>query len=198
MDGLRDAESKFDQGQYAAARTAARSLLTNLESLDFRGAMQALAGTCRTRGELGMLSTVNARYGRYYATILQRLARVIGQPLPESFGWGRWRGEEVLIVYPVPNCVPADQPVNFDAVLLPQDASVAFEIVLTKLAGQGLASSDTSTIKLPLERINGAYYRAVFSPPGQGTWAWRLAPCGEYRRPADALPLAEGVVTIIR
>lgn len=201
LERLRAAETKFDRRQYAEARTQGRSLLTSLESLDFRGAMQSLAGTCRTRGELGMLSTVNARYGRFYATFLQRLARVIGQPLPGSFGWGRWRGEEVLIVYPVPNCVPADQPVSFDAVLLPKDTSVSFEIVLTKLAGDGLASSvlassDDSTIKLPLERINGAYYRAVFFPPSQGTWAWRLAPSGEYRRPADALPLAEGVVTI--
>lgn len=188
---LEEAENLCDQGRVSESRARARLILTELEALNFRGALEALATTCRTRGELGVLATVNARYGRYYATFVQRLARILGKPLPEAFGRDRWRGEEVFIVYPVPDQVSADEAVSFDAVLLPQSEGAVSSIALTRLTGSG-----DETVTLPMERLNGAYYRAVFFPPGAGTWAWRLIPDDGHQRSRDALPLPEGIVTI--
>ncbi|HSW45224.1 MAG TPA: hypothetical protein VLM89_06600 [Phycisphaerae bacterium] len=174
---LREAEQKLDEGNVAAARELAGFVLSDLEKLDFRSALQALASTCRTRGELGMLTTANARYGRYYATFVQRIAHIMAQPLPGSRGLGEWDGPPVTILYPVPNHVAAGTPVNFDAVLHPALANPVFRIVLSKLEGPGEAETT-----LQLERLGGAYYRAVFFPPGRGVWAWRLVPVASFKQ----------------
>ncbi len=169
---LREAEKLHDEGKLGPARKAAESVLADLEKLDFRTAMQALASTCRTRGELGMLTTANARYGRYYATFVQRIARILGRPLPQSRGADRWDGPPVRIVYMVPNRVPLNETVCFDAVLIPQVTPPEFAIELEKLDGTGGGSPTT----LQFQCLGGAYHRAVFVPPGPGTWAWRCKP----------------------
>ncbi len=122
---LREAEARFEKGDTTAARDAARSIASELRSLDFQQAMQALASTCRTRGELGMLATANARYGRFYAAFVQRLERVLGQPLNESISPDRWEGEKIRVVFPIPPHVAVGEPVWFDAVLMPTEANAS-------------------------------------------------------------------------
>jgi hypothetical protein len=182
---LQDAERLFEKSKFDEARELARAILEDLEAYDFRNAFKAMAMTCRTRGELGMLATANARYGRFYAAFVQRIANILGRPLPASRGPEPWTEPEVLTVFPVPNQVAAGQAVSFDAVLLAARKDVNFHIELT-----GLSGSAQKKVLLPLERMGGAYYRAVFFPPGEGAWAWKLAAGGEYERPAS------GVVTI--
>ncbi|MBI4579883.1 MAG: hypothetical protein HY718_09285, partial [Planctomycetes bacterium] len=183
---LREAEESFWQGQTGETRKAAAAVLAELEKLDFRSAMQALASTCRTRGELGMLTTANARYGRYYATFVQRIAYILGKPLPEARGCGAWTGPEVTTVFLVPNSVPGKEPVVFDAVLLPKKATV-FAVELTRLD-----DPQRPTERLGFERLGGAYHRATFAPGTRGTWAWRLTADG---KPASAaLGTTNGVV----
>ncbi len=187
---LRDAERLVEPGRVDQARAAARRLLADLEALDFREGLEALASTCRTRGELGMLATANSRYGRFYATFVQRVAQILGEPLPQARGAGRWTGPEVLTVFPVPNRVAANETVHFDAVLLPADRATAFHV---KLVGLTPSAPDVSLL---LARLGGAYYRVVFHPPGEGVWAWSLTPNGAYQRPSGAIPLPEGMLTI--
>ncbi|NLX20653.1 MAG: hypothetical protein GXY55_03135 [Phycisphaerae bacterium] len=189
-EALRQAEKLYTDGQQAEAREAARSVLRDLERYDFASAMRALATTCRTRGELGMLATANARYGRYYACFIERIGRILGEPLPEARGNVAWEGGEVLTVFPVPNRVSSGEAVNFDAVLLPTSAEAGFHIELVDL-DQPQAEAQ----RLPLRRLGGAYHRGVFFPPGPGAWSWRLVASPEYTRPANAIPLPEGVLT---
>ncbi len=197
---LREAERMFGGGKVTEAREAAAAVLKDLEAYDFRTAFQGLARTCRTRGELGMLATANARYGRFYAAFVQRIARILGRPLPASRGTEPWRGPAVVTLFPVPNYVGADQTVSFDAVLLDDRPGLAFAITLSDVSGAGRGASP---ITLPLEHLGGGCFRAVFFPPGQGTWAWRLEPTPGARtsrqdvhaeRPPHALP--SGVVTV--
>jgi hypothetical protein len=191
---LRKAEVLFNAAKekdITKARSIAEGVLNDLEKLDFCGALQALASTCRTRGELGMLTTANARYGRYYATFIQRLAHILGKPLSEARGCGRWDGEEILTVFPVPNRITVDDTVSFDAILLPEKPGVKFQIELTDLN-----NPDTERKVLGLELLGGSYHRAVFFPSGEGAWAWKLAPVENYQRSEGSLPLANGVITI--
>ncbi|MHC4445663.1 MAG: hypothetical protein ACYTA5_23950 [Planctomycetota bacterium] len=188
---LQEAERLFEQGRLVKARKRANVVLKDLQALDFRIAFQALAVTCRTRGELGMLATANGRYGRVYATFVQRIVRILGRPLPRVRGPEPWKGREVMTVFPVPNHAAVEQAVRFDAVLLPSKPGVKFQIELTDLTGGHKAK-----ISLPLQRMSGACRRAVFFPPGEGVWAWRLAPAGTYHRPPDSIPLSEGVLTV--
>lgn len=183
---LRQAEALYREGKMVPARQMAEGVLGDLEKLDFRSAVQALASTCRTRGELGMLTTAGARYGRYYATFVQRIAHILGNPLPASRSVGTWDGPPVRIVYPVPNRVAVDTPVNFDAVLLPMSTPPGFVIQITKLEGTGQDEQ-----ALQLQCLGGAYHRAVFLPPGPGTWSWKLVVNGA--KSGDGL--ASGVVT---
>ena len=166
---LRQAEALDEQGHTPAARKAAVEVLRDLEQLDFRSAVQALAATCRTRGELGMLTTANARYGRYYATFVERIAHILEEPLSASRGVDTWEGPPVQILYPVPNRIGTSQNVFFDAVFLPLSPAGGYRVQLTRLEGQG----DLKQM-LTFERLGGAYYRAVFRTPGPGSWAWRL------------------------
>jgi hypothetical protein len=135
-----------------------------------------------------MLTTANARYGRYYATFVQRIAYILDKPLTSSLDRGRWNGEETQIVFMVPNHVAAEQNVVFDAVLLPEKAAT-FQVEL-----KNLQASQGKTINLEFERLGGAYYRATFSPPGAGTWTWRLLKNG---KPPDRAPgTTWGAVTV--
>lgn len=185
---LRETETLHQQGKLDEARQAASNVLTDLEKLDFRAAVQALASTSHTRGELGMLTTANARYGRYYATFVQRIAYILDKPLTNSLDRGRWSGEEIQIVFMVPNHVAAGQNVVFDAVLLLEKAAT-FQIEL-----KSLQTPQSKTTNLEFERLGGAYYRATFSPPSAGTWAWQLIKNG---KPLDRTPgTTQGVVTV--
>jgi len=65
-----------------------------------------------------MLATANARYGRFYAAFVQRIAQVLGKPLPASRGPEYWKGPEFATLYLVPNQIGADQSASFDAVML--------------------------------------------------------------------------------
>lgn len=195
---LRTAEALYDDGKSAEARDAAEAVLQDLEALNFRRAFRGLATTCRTRGELGMLATANARYGRFYATFVQRIARVLERPLPEVRGPEPWwgvaerSGPDVWTTYPVPNLVPADETVSFDAVLMPQRRE-GFGIELRRI-DRGPADSEW----LRFAHLGGAYHRAVFDPPGEGVWAWRLVQEGDARHPPDLFPpLARGVITVV-
>ena len=163
---LKDAERLAERGRFSEAGPLATQVLSDLEAYHFREAFQALAETCRTRGELGMLATANERYGRFYAAFVQRIAQVLRKPLPASRGPERWSGAPLFTVFPVPNQIGADQTVSFDAVLLPRGRG---RIELSPLGG-----SSPDKVALGLERLGGAYHRAVFFPPDQGAWAWRL------------------------
>ncbi len=187
---LREAERAFDRGEVAEARAAASGILKDLEAYDFRAAFKGFAMTCRTRGELGMLATANARYGRFYAAFVQRIAHILGRPLPAVRGPEPWTKPELVTVYPVPNQIGSDQTACFDAVLLPPGGA-RFRLELT-----GLAAAKGQNLSPPLERLGGACYRATFYPPGEGTWAWRLLADGSQRGGADALPLPSGVITV--
>lgn len=188
---LREAERLLEQRKVGEAREAANSVLKELEAYRFDEAFKGMAMTCRTRGELGMLATANARYGRLYAEFVQRIAYILGRPLPAVRGPEPWGDPETLTVYPVPGEVGVDQTVSFDAVLLPLRKDATFHIELTPLAAPAAPK-----LSLPLERIGGAYHRAVFFPPGEGAWAWRLAEDADSQRPAGGVPLPSGVVTV--
>jgi len=170
---LREAERMLRDGRVAEAREVAAAVLKDLEAYDFRTAFQGLARTCRTRGELGMLATANARYGRFYASFVQRIAHVLGRPLPASRGTEPWRGPDVVTLFPVPNYIGADQTVSFDAVLLHDRPGPAFAVTLSDVSGTG---RNALPITLPLEHLGGGCFRAVFFPPGQGMWTWRVEP----------------------
>lgn len=188
---LRQAEALFEASKITEAQEAARAILADLEKYDFHSALQALASTCRTRGELGMLTTANARYGRYYATFVQRIAHIMGQPLPESRGIGVWNGPEVLTVFPIPNRITDDTEICFDAVLLPTKKNTQFSIEL-----KDLTDVHATKANLQLERLGGSYYRAVFFPTGRGVWAWRLVLESGYGRLDGSIPLPGGVFTV--
>ncbi len=194
-EALRQAEALHADGKPAEAREAARSVLDDLERYDFGAAMRALAATCRTRGELGMLATANARYGRYYACFLERIGHVLGEPLPGARGGGRWEGSEVATLFPVPNRVTPGQAVSFDAVLLPASAPTELAASMFQIELADLGNPQAEPRLLPLQRLGGAYHRAVFVLPGPGAWSWRLVASPEYMRPANAIPLPEGVLT---
>ncbi len=184
---LQEAEALLSEGQVRLARDHARDILKDLQFYDFRSALQALASTCRTRGELGMLATANARYGRFYASFVERIARIMGKPMPEAQGYEDWKGQPVLNVYPVPGQVEVGQRVCFDAVLLVKQPLGEFVIELSNLDNREMR-------RLPLQSLGGAYHRAVFTPERAGAWAWRLVPPNTYVQPVDALPLDCGVV----
>jgi hypothetical protein len=186
---LKQAEDLFEQGQVRLARNYATEILNEIQAYDFRSAMQALASTCRTRGELGMLATANARYGRFYASFIERIARILGRPLTDEHGYGGWKGKPVLNVFPVPGQVGVGQRVCFDAVLLAEEPPGEFVIELSDL--------DTHELRrLSLERLGGAYFRGVFVPAQAGGWSWQLVSADGYVPPVDALPLDHGVVVI--
>jgi len=188
---LQGAEALYEQGRIEEARTRVNNILVELDHMNFREALQSLASTCRTRGELGMLATANARYGRYYATLLYRIERILGEPLPEDRGSGRWLGGEVLTVFPVPNQVTVKDTISFDAVLLPFQKNIPFQIELTDL---NEPAQEKKVLKL--QRLGGAYHRAVFFPPGPGAWAWKLVPMTDYQRPRGSVPFANGIITV--
>lgn len=166
---LIEAETQYDAGKRDAARTAGRAILAELEQLDFRGACQSLATTCRTRGELGMLATANARYGRYYATFIERIARILGEPLHPATGPRPWTGEPTLIVYPVPDIVTTQQIVQFDLVAVPYEPGQRFTITL-----YDLARPDAPPQTLTAAAIGGACHRATWEPSQPGTWQWQV------------------------
>lgn len=151
------------------AHKEARRILKDLEALDFEGAFRGMAASCRTRGELGMLATANARYGRFYATFVQRLAHILGRPLPEFRGPENWTGPETVTVFLTPSYLGVDQAISFDVVALPARPDAEFAIQFTDLKNPSAGSDD-----IPLQRLGGSCYRAVFFPPGAGTWPWRL------------------------
>ena len=185
---LREAERLSEQGQWEKPAVMALSISMELQKLGFRGAMQALASTCRTRGELGMLATANARYGRYYATFVQRLSRVMRVPMPELLDRGEWTGPEVLTVFPVPNYVSVGQAVSYDAVLLPARKDAEYSIELTDPSGARWYTT--------LKHHGGAYYRTAGIELRDGTTAWRLVRTNGYE-PKPAEPGApEGVLTV--
>jgi hypothetical protein len=188
---LRQAERLLAQGKTSDARKAALSVLRDLDACDFRLAFQSLAMTCRTRGELGMLATANARYGRFYAAFVQRIAYILGEPLPQCRGPETWRGPETFTVFPVPSQIAANETVAFDAVLLPRKPDIEFRIDLTCLS-----DPHAQMLWLKLCRLGGAYHGAVFFPPSEGTWAWKLTPCVDAERITREHLLPSGVITV--
>lgn len=201
---LWEAERLFERGKVAESRKDATAILEELRAYRFDAAFRGLAMTCRTRGELGMLATANARYGRFYAAFVQRIAHILGRPLPEVRGPEPWAGPDVAIVYPVPNQIGADQTVSFDAVILARKPG-PFEVVSAAPAWtaggyqirlNALGGSPRPTQPLDLAPLGGGCYRAVFFPPGQGTWSWWLVPVGEHGRSSRNALLPSGVITV--
>lgn len=190
-DALRQAEQAYTEGQLVEARKAAQGVLDDLQKYDFKSAVHALAATCRTRGELGMLATASARYSRYYAAFVARVARILGEPLTEAFGRGSWDGPAVVNLFPVPRLITADKEVYFDAVLLPASSEPAWVVELVRLG-----NTDASKITLPFHLLGGAYWRARFSPGQEGTFAWRLVPASKEPAAQQMLGPIEGVLTI--
>ncbi len=183
---LREAEALYEKGETASARDSARSTQSELRSLDFQPAMQALAGTCRTRGELGMLATANARYGRFYAAFVRRLERVLGQPLDERIDTERWPGEKIRVVFPIPAHVAVEEPVWFDGVLMPTEAEASYQIEVRHLRTD---SSPATVIPMPI--IGGACRRAVFHPSETGIYCWSLV-----SRSEPTVPITKGAFTV--
>jgi hypothetical protein len=188
---LGDAERREEAGDLETARRQAESVLHELEALDFKAAVEALATTCRTRGELGMLATANARYGRFYAGFVQRIAHILGRPLPESRSAAAWTGPDVVTVFPVPNRIASNEDIWFDAVLLPQHPNETSAIQLTDLN-----HPDDAPLRLPLQQLGGAYHRAVFVPPGAGAWAWQLVSASGRRQSIHGCRLPDGLITV--
>ncbi|MFQ5807922.1 MAG: hypothetical protein ACE5I3_15870, partial [Phycisphaerae bacterium] len=184
---LTGAERLARQGQIEEARDRALAILTEVEQLGFKRGLQALATTARTRGELGLLATANSRYGRFYASFLRRIAALLGEPLPDHRGSGVWGGEPVHTVFPVPNRIAVGEAVIFDAVLLPRTER-ELRIELSRIDAPAPRQA------VPLARLGGAYYRAVFRPPEQGVWEWRLA--GGDHGSAGPMSRPSGAVTV--
>lgn len=185
---LAEAERRVRRGQVTEARRLAGAVLADLEQFGFKRGLQVLATTARTRGELGLLATANARYGRFYAAFVQRLAALFGEPLPASRGSGVWDGEPVQTVFPVPNRVTVGESVSFDAVLLPP-AQQQFHVELRRIDAPALKQ------ELPLVCLGGAYHRAVFNPAEPGVWEWRLR-SGHEERSAAEMPPPAGILTV--
>jgi hypothetical protein len=133
-----------------------------------RAAGWMVAGTCRTRGELGMLATANARYGRFYASFVRRLARVVGPPLNELTDLDQWKGEKIQTIFPIPAQVAIGESVWFDGVFLPLESDVSYQVEV-----RHLAPSDATVI--PMRIMGGAYHRAVFYPRTNGIYQWSIA-----------------------
>ena len=167
---LRNAEALYDKGDKSAAKDAARSIASELQKLDFGQALESLASTCRTRGELGMLATANARYGRFYAAFVARLERIIGEPLPQMLEIKAWTGQPTQIVYPIPACVSVSESVDFDAVFLPDDQQAALKVEIRS------TGAESSSVSVPLPVLGGAYRRAVFTPPSPAFTDGPLSP----------------------
>ena len=183
---LSEAETLYSEGKIEEARRLASGVLSDVEKLDFRSALQGLAATCRTRGELGMLTTANARYGRWYATFIRRIEHIIGKPMPEALGPGGWLTEPFLTVFPVPDAVSVGTRVCFDAVIFNAQPNGA---VVELLNPDNL---NAPAEVLPLVRLGGSYYRAVLEPNKAGNVLWRVrAVTGDKQKmsyPEDGQP----------
>jgi hypothetical protein len=181
---LREAEALAKKGETEQTKQEARAIVTEVEKLNFKEALPAMAATCRTRGELGALVTASQRYGRYYSEFVDRLRKLAGPDvLPYKMPWAYG---EVHNTFPVPNRVEKGQAVNFDAVLLPQRSCV---VELAPLEPDGAAK-----VVLPFKVMGGAYQRATFTPQQAGTWVWRIMPVGEKR--SDELPWPSGLLVV--
>ncbi len=182
---LRHAERLKKEGFEVEARQIAEEIVTKLPGLGFREGLQALADTCRTRGETGMLHLANARYGRYYAFFLSRLESVLGRPLRRLRGTGDWLTAPRLFAYPVPGVIPQDDPVTFDVVVLAEEV---WEV-----------RAEISGALLPLLKQGGGCWRAVWTPTAVGSRTWRIVATLTDGREIPWPPTTEppGILTVI-
>ena len=185
---LNDAEALAGKGEAKEARAEALAIAGDFQALNFREALPALASTCRTRGELGMLLTANQRYGRYYKEFVDRLRKLSGDVNLLTYKTP-WRYAEVHNTFPVPNQIEKGQTVNFDAVLLPTALPRKCVVELMPLESVG-----AEKVVLPLKLMGGAYYRAAFTPPRVGALAWQIKPEDGVR--SDELPWPSGVLIV--
>lgn len=159
---LREAENDRTDGFLILAARTAGGVETRLFDLGFDVAFRGLASTCRTRGELGMLATANARYGRYYAAVADRINRLLAPAGCLSRVW-----EEVLVqtVLPVPDWAGADQQIRFDVMLLPSNPEAGLYLEVTTQLENSRDSLVTGCI-----RINQGKYQSVLDPADE-FWA---------------------------
>lgn len=153
---LREAERLAAAGNATAAQQAAIAVLKELATCRLADGFRALATTCRTRGELGMLATANARYGRSYASFVERAAGL----LPANVQRPRlrdWEAPESLIGYPVPDWIPADRLVRFDLVAATAGEPPPFRILVKRLPDEG------GGIRLSPRRLARGCYRVALS-----------------------------------
>ncbi len=210
---LRQAERLFAEGKMSEARSLAREIndgsknQTGLRQLDFRAGLQSLASTCRTRGELGMLATANARYGRFYASFVDRLSRVLGEEATATERrWSRQLtpyvpragGVDAYVVQPVPGrlflgeFLRIDVSANYDSGPF-SAGSVRFQDV-TARTGIGYEMIDRC-------RIPGTEVWITRTRPARpGVYAWSVGPPYRPGSPKDVnyhMFPREGVVTVV-
>lgn len=193
---LRQAERLLERGQVEEARALAGEVYgmdwkgAGLRNLDFGAAFRDLASTCRTRGELGMLATANARYGRYYASFLDRIARVLGfqhldsewtwhGPLPRASGSDvPIQGPRVFLVLPVPDHVAPGESCIFDVTLIfPRSPRMNMD-EYPSLSLENLVGANETPIRglrMVHDRGSGCW-RWMFRPEHEGVWAWHVSP----------------------
>ena len=151
---LREAERirEQDDGR-PAARAKSEVVLKELQALEFDKAFCGFASTCRTRGELGMLATANARYGRYYAAFMSRAARVCGREDPPL---REWKGSTIKTLLLVPDWLGEDQEIGFDYIRLPV---LSTEVPVMRMVALGTDAKEVTRDDRFLIRTNAACYR---------------------------------------
>lgn len=167
---LTAAETLLAQGKTTEARQAATDVLAELKQLRFDEALTALASTCRTRGELGMLATANSRYGRFYAAFLKRIEQVLGRPLPLERGSRHWTQGPLANVFLVPGEVTVGTSITLDAVILPIEDATKYRLEVTRLEGE------RAGMNVPVKpiRLGGGYLRATVEPKEPGAYSWAV------------------------
>jgi hypothetical protein len=184
---LIDAEELAAKGEVEKGKQEALVIAAEVEKLNFKEALPALAATCRTRGEQGMLLTANQRYGRYYSEFTDRLRKLVGhEVLPYKTVW---TGGEVHNSFPVPNQIEKGQTVNFDVVLLP--TALPRKCVVELMPQESIGAEK---VVLPMKLIGGSIYRAAFTSPRVGAFAWQIKPEDGVRR--DELSWPSGVLIV--
>lgn len=185
---LREAEELFKKGEVDRAKQEALDIAQEVKKLNFNEALQALASTCRTRGELGMLITANQRYSRFYIEFVDRIRTLAGdQILPYKTPWTYG---DLHNHFPVPAEIKIGEIANYDAVLLPLGSSGNCVVELSNL-------SDTlvKPVTLPLKLMGGAYHRATFSANVVGQWFWKIS--SDRKAIPNDLPWPNGILTVV-